>query len=556
MTDGFKPREECVEKPTTAGHLSAGAEDFDPWNRTRSVARIRERDQFWSNAGDVYMLALGALFILLLAIGIFRAFSDEFRNDVGNAGLVESAYGVVPADVALSAGLAVMLMTGLQLAAKFGPIAVDRAQGLWWLSLPVQRNPILARILRRRLAWSMLAGVLLFVPIGLAPIGAVGGSGWGLVLGCAATGLLLVDVVLVAAGFQIMAQSATLRRILPTALSVVGVLFAIEVVLRFTGSQSGLTPIWSALPSRWPILAQHGNVDVVVILAVAALTGYWWIHGQLERISTSDLMASGAVSGHTGAALFFLNAGELAAALGQGHSPLLRTSSRGTRLLPARLQRGPVTALMRAQALVTVRHSGVFGRLLAGWCIPAAVAVTAGGNSPIVLLAAVVLGSCFAGTTAAVAARQSVRLQSAGFPVPLGRDAARRVHSLVPMLLLIPWGSGLAGVLWLLGGSGPELLVLGALGGIALGAGGVRRAFQPAMNWESTMVLATAGRASAPIIGNFVHGYDVMIFGLVPLGVGLFMSAIPTAALAVAAAVAVVCWLVGTTSAAEPKRYS
>ncbi len=494
------------------------------------------------------MLALGALFSVLLAMGIFRAFANEFRSDLGGAGIVGAVHGVVPVEVALSAALAAVLVAGLQLTAKFGPIAVDAAQGLWWLSLPVPRNPLLVRVLRGRLAWIMVAGALLFVPIG-----AINGSAAGLVLGCVATGLLLVDVMLIAAAFQVVGKSGVLRRILPAGLAMVGVLFAIEVLLRFMGSQRGLTLIWNVLPSQWPLLALHGNMAVVVVLAVTAVAGYWLLRNRLECIATGDLISSGAVSGHAGAALFFLNTGELAAALGSGRGPGSRSRSRGAQMLPVWLQRGPVTSLARAEALVTIRNSGVLGRMIAGLGVPVAVAFTAGGNAPIVLLTAVVLGACLAGNAAGVAAREAVRMPSAGFPVPLGRKARRRAHSLVPMLLLVPWGCALGLILWLLGGPGLELLVLGALAGVALAAGAVRRAFQPAVDWESTMMLATLGRASTPMIGNTIHGYDVMVLGLVPLGVSLFMTTIPTAALVVAAVVAVVCWLVGTTPATEPK---
>ncbi len=549
MTESLQSGKQAFAEPATAIELSAGAVDFDPSNQTRSAARLRERDQFWSKAGDIYMVALGAVFIVLYAIGIFRAFANELRSDVAGSGLVDAAFGVVSVDIALSAALAATLMMCLRLLAKLGPLGVDAAQGLWWLDLPVPRNPILVRVLRRRLALSALTGVLLYIPIG-----AIGSVGWGLVLGCVATGLLLTDVVLVAVVFQIVGKSGILRRIVPVAIAVTGVLFVVEIVLRFAGSSDGLSQVWNVLPSHWPVLAQQGNVLVVVMLAAAGLAGFWWVRTRVERISTHDLIASGAISGHASSALFFLNPGELASAVGTSHGAAPRTSTRGTSLLPRRMQRGPVTALVRAESLVTIRHVGTWSRLLTGLAIPAAVAFTSGGNSPIALLAGVVLGSCMAGTAAAEAARQANRLPSDGFPVPLGRGAARRTHSLVPMALLVPWGFALAGTLWLLGAPGPEILVLGAFTGVGLAAGGVRRAFQPAADWESTMVLATLGRASAPLIGRAVHGVDVMVVGLVPLAVGLFMTSIPTTMLAVAAMIATICWLVGTTPSAEPKR--
>lgn len=559
-----------MAEPHPAPHLPAAfPEDtpvaFDPWLRNRVAEKRVLRENFWERLGDAYISLLAAGIVFAYAAGMAHAFAASLKQDIQN-GVVRAGIGVIPAESAASALVMFGMIAVLGLISRLGPVAVDGAQGFWWLSLPVSRTPYLARLLRQRLVTTAVYGMLLWLPIGYGTVlgGLSGGGLPGVLAGAVSLGLLFVLLSLLAA----LAQSGNRARafgVVVHAVTVVLVLaYGIDVALRSAASGS-LEGFWRVLPSVLPLAAQEGQWWIPVLLLGLSVAGFRALRGQLQRIDRRELISRGASSAHAGAALALLDDKAFSSALRHAGAKESRRAvaarerarTRGGdvffRLLPASAVRGPRTALVRAELLVLLRTSRVWRGLLVGWAIPAAGVFAAPGGHPLVLGVLVVAGCLVAGRSAATAAAQAAGVPSLESILPLGRSVIRQLHALVAAFLLVPWAVGLAGFLgWAVAvdaASLPLVLIIGALTGTGLAAGGVRLAYRPELDWGSVMVLAALGQATGPMIQHFTHGYEVMVVATVALVAAMFLSPVPPLLLLIAAVVAAILWVVGTSTA-------
>lgn len=550
--------------------VSGGAPvEFDPWKRHRVVEKKIRRDDFWERMGDAYISMLAAGIAVAYGAGIAHAFSASLRVGA-EGGVVGEGIGVVPGESAASALVLLGLLAGLSLMSRLGPVAVDSAQGFWWLGLPVDRTSFLSRLLRQRLVATCLYGLLLWLPIGYGSVlgGLSQGSPAGVLLGALSLGLLFALLSLLAALVQTRGWAPQFHTAVNALYLAVAVAYGADVLLRLTGTGS-MEGVWAVLPSAIPAMVQEGAwwIPVVLLAAVAAASAA--IRGQLQRIPSRDLVFKGAASAHAGAALALLDDKSLSAAIDQaGERDTRRSAARRermrkrggdaySRMLPASLVRGPFSALIRADALVLLRAPKVRRGLLVGWGIPAAGIFAVQGGQPLVLGTLVVVGSCVAAKAASAAAAQACDVPALESIIPLGRGAMRQTHAAVAAMLMVPWGIGLAALLaWAVSlevTSLPVFLGLGALAGASLAAGAVRLAYRPPLDWGSVMLLATLGNATGPMIQHFTYGYDVMVVSMIALVAGLFLDPLPPTLAVVAAVVAAICWGVGTSVAVNSK---
>lgn len=527
---------------------------FDPSATTRRLRRDRRRAERFERWGDIYIGVLGAGILLAYVLGLVQFLAQGLR-DSGAAGLVRPGVAVVPATDAGSALLAIALLGVAGLLTGLGPVAVDRAQGLWWFSLPVDRGPMLSRQLRIRLVWVFAGGVVAWLPLGLSagtagPFGYSGPPMAELVAGCATLGLEFVVLGLVAAG----AQTARIRHGFARALMVAGVLlalaYAIDAVSRAAGAaRSPFSGLWPVLPSVWPAagtwLAPAALVPVVV-------AGWLLVRPRLDRIRTSDLLDAGGISGQAGNSIALLDVRSLARSFSRGPRRSSHVRDAWARLLPARFGGSPVAALLRAEALVLLRTGTVWARLLVSLALLAGTVTAHGGGSAVVLCVATALAGILAAQAAGAAASEAARVPGLDALLPLDSRTARRAHGLLPVVVLAPWGA-LAGTImgWGLAGPGAPgdwtlLVAIGALCGIGLAGGSLRMAYRPELDWETVLQRQVLGKAGGPLIGHAVHGMELMLIALVPLGVALLLAPVPAVLLAVAAGVGVAGWFAGT----------
>lgn len=545
--------------------------DFDPWKKNHVAEKRVRRENFWERLSDAYLAVLAAGIVFAYTAGLAHAFSASLKDDLGS-GLVREELGVLPGESAAAALVMVGMLAVLSLICRLGPVAVDSAQGFWWLTLPVRRSPFLARLLRQRLVTTALYGAFLWLPIGYGTtLGGISSGGLlGVLLGSVSLALLFVLISLLAA----LAQSRGWSKSFSTAVSysMLGVMLAygLDVLLRLTHLGS-LEHLWAFLPSMLPAAAQNGSWWIPLILALVTVGVFQILRNQLERIDSKELVAKGAASAHAGAALALLDDKSLSAAIEQAgvkesrrvQRKRERTKERGgdvvSRLIPFAWVRGPYSALVRAEFLVLLRTPRVWRGVATGFVLPLAGVFATQGGHPLVLGALVIIGCCVAGRAGATAAAQAADVPSVEAIIPLGRGAMRQVHTLVAASLLVPWGVGLAAILgWAVATPIAEmylLLGLGALTGIGLAAGGVRLAYRPELDWGSVLLLTALGQATGPLIQHFTHGYDVMVVASVALLTGMLLSPIPPFMVAVAGVVVVVLWAVGTSTSVSSKAH-
>lgn len=532
---------------------------FDPSAATRRLCRDRRRADRFERWGDIYVAVLGVLILLAYVLGLVQFLAQGLRTG-GDGVLVRAEVAVVPAADAGSALLALALLGVAGLLARLGPVAVDRAQGMWWFSLPVDRGPLLARQLRHRLVWVFAGGAGAWLPLGLSagtagPFGYTGPPWAQLAAGCATLGLEFVLVGLLAAA----AQSAGIRRGFSRGLGAAGVAvvlaFALDAVARalgaFDAGAAGFlsSTLWPVLPSAWP--AQGSWLFPAAMLPVVLL-GWLLLRPRLRRISTSDLLAAGGTSGQAGNSLALLDVRSLAGSFARGPRRSSHVHDLWARLLPPGRGGTAVGALLRAEALVLLRSGTVWARLLAGLALLAGTVTAHGGGTAVVLCVSTALAAVLAGQAAGAAAAEAARVPGLDALLPLDARTARRAHGLLPVIVLVPWGAGAGALLgWAVAGSGAPgdwalLVAIGALCGIGLAGGSLRMAYRPDLDWGSVLQRQVLGRAARPLIGHAVHGMELMLIAVVPWGLALLLTPVPAVLVAVAAGVGVAGWFAGT----------
>lgn len=535
---------------------------FDPAATTRRLRRDRRRSERFERWGDIYVAVLGVAILLAYVLGLVQFLAQGLRTG-GDGALVRAGVAVVPADDAGSALLALALLGVAGLLTGLGPVAVDRAQGVWWFSLPVDRGPLLARQLRHRLVWVFAGGVVAWLPLGLSagtagPFGYTGPPLPELAAGCATLGLEFVLLGLLAAA----AQSAGIRRGFSRGLGVLGVVvvlvYALDAVAgalgavgtRAAGAAGTVSStFWSLLPSAWPA---QGSWLLPAALLPMVLLGWLLVRPRLGRISTSDLLDAGGTSGQAGNSLALLDVRSLAGSFARGPRRSSHVRDLWARLLPPRQGGTAVGALLRAEALVLLRTGTVWARLLVGLALLAGTATAHGGGTAVMLCVATALAAVLAGQAAGVAASEAARVPGLDALLPLDAGTARRAHGLLPLVVLVPWGGVVGAILgWAVAGPGAPgdwvmLVAIGALCGTGLAGGSLRMAYRPDLDWDAVLQRQVLGRAARPLIGHAVHGMELMLIAVVPLGLALLLAPVPGVLVAVAAGVGVAGWFAGT----------
>ncbi|BBE24641.1 hypothetical protein MN0502_35240 (plasmid) [Arthrobacter sp. MN05-02] len=221
---------------------------------------------------------------------------------------------------ALPAGVLWMILTYLALvgivllARKLGPVTVSRAEGAWWLPLPIDRRPMVLASFRTRLVSLSAVAALAYVPFSF--LTAIDRSPW------AHTG----SAVAFGGGVVLAVASAAILQLTPT-----------SGALR-TGILVGLAPV-AVLPflasAVWPL--------VLVLTAAVVLAAY--VLSRTGDVSGAELQRGGTVSGHAAASIFFIDINELRRALAAG--PRQTLSMRGSRYYSRPTRRAGV-AVIRA----------------------------------------------------------------------------------------------------------------------------------------------------------------------------------------------------------------
>lgn len=503
-------------------------------SRTFTRARTRLRDVFV----DVYTAVLALGTIGALAAGLVLALREQVAQawDADSVGrtLVAPASFALPDGAAGTALLFAILAAVTVLARKLGPAAVTTAEGYWWLSLPLDRRPLVTGRLLRRLALVWAGASVLYLPVGF--ITDLDASVRGQFLGAAVFGVAAVVAVLLAALRQVTQRAG--QRPAGSRQTDPGAPRRNAVRRLAAGPLPGLVLL--AVLSFVPRQVAAGGLGAALV-TLAAAVGLWLIvFPRLGTIPARDLISAGGVSGHAGAAAYMMDLNEVGRALSDGSGGVATTRARRWY---ARGGRTPFGALLRADVTAFLRTGGWLARpvLLLLLCV---VLLLTGGSQPVPLQLALIAVTVFASVPAAgVLARRTAITNGLDMLLPLSPVMVSLSRTFMPAALLALWAGAFLAVLVLLGAGSPELTALGALAGVGFGASAVRGAYRVQPDWTVPPTDTVFGPVPSAQTGAMVRGMDTTLLALVPLLLGLFLGHAPGVLLLAQAGFSAVCVL-------------
>lgn len=448
--------------------------------------------------GDVYYVAVLSAIGVGVALGVAGTLREALPDASQGAATVWSLPGLsLPAlAVAVVVGLTGVV---LSLAGRLGPVSAGGPEATWWLPLPVERRGLLRpSVWRVPAAAALVSGAV----VGVLDAGVLAAPGRQVVSTVLAAALGAAVVVLVAALGQTLAVP---RR----ATSVAGdLVLAGAVVLAAVSGAAGWRP--AGLPAASP-LALAGLLVAVGALVLVVDRG-------LARIPSRSLRAGGAVASQAVGAVVSLDTRELGRVLSDSSPPRRRRAAR------LRAVRGPVSALVVADALVVLRSPRRLVLLTATALVPVLVGTAPQLAGPAGFAIALVLGGVVAATTAAEGARRAEMAPVLDRLLPLGARDVRRVRMLVPAAVMTAWSVVAFGVVGLWHGDVPGWLALGVATVPVWAGAAVRAAYRPAPDWSAPLIATPMGAVPTGVTAVLARGPDVLALGLVPVLVSVLLG--------------------------------
>lgn len=496
--------------------------DFDPESATRKVIRPRGQSLL-SRLNELYIQFLTFGVGLIYATGLLNGLTAAAEHGFGGH-LISASYGVVPVEYGLVVGFGLLGLAAYWVAGRLGPLAITANQRHWWYSLAINREPLLARGLRRAVWAAAVVGALTTIPVAV-----ISGSNAVVFAGRVLAGALTGAAILALAAFaqtRLAAQARPQRPVRQQGRATSWLLATVSAVL---GAM-----LFGTLQGNW-IFA----VAPAVVLVAAALG----MRNKLSSVRTTSLLKAGSARGHVQAALTLMDTGELSASLSSG-------GKRSRVKLPG-TPRTAAGALFHAEATVLARQPARLWRWGLGLAVVPLTGLVRTFDSPVILLPVLLAAAIFSSTAAAGPLWQLRMAPSLDALLPISRTASRWVHVALPVLLMGLWTTAAAGFFVLAGGFRVELLVLGAAAGGGLGAGMLRRAFRQQEDLTKLVYLMQLGRSGPAMLGTRVRGYVLCLFALVPLALGMLFNA-PELLVTPAVVLNVVLLVIGVTTADRP----
>lgn len=467
------------------------AVDIVRFTRRSSRRYNRARTSFGDLFIDVYtsVLALGCA--VALAASFVLALRGEFVDRASAArGIIANPALVLPSQalwvILTFAALAVVVVFGRRL----GPLAVGGPESTWWLSLPVDRRPMVWAPFLRRMIATGLGTAMAYLPFSI--LTALDRSLTEHGLAAATFGSLVAGALGLAALLQLDLRGGALRSVLPGVVLLGG---AVAIVL---------------VPSVWTLAL--GLAPAVIVI--------WFISPRAGSVPGVELARAGAVSGHVGASILFLNSNELLRALSTGN----RTAHGRAARFFARPTRSPLAALLRADIVAFLRlHRAPTTALL--WLAACVAVMLVDGGLPVFAqLGVLLIAGCAAASGFGVVARRVALVPELDALVPIGPTLVRSSRALMPAVVMALWMALLGLVLSVLGAAGPALVLLAALAGVGMGAGSVRGATRPATDWTMPPVETPFGPVPRAQLASLLRGVDVTVLSMMPVILTLYIG--------------------------------
>ncbi|SEJ18725.1 hypothetical protein SAMN04487917_104167 [Arthrobacter sp. yr096] len=472
---------------------------------TRRSARRYQRSRIsWGTRFvDAYSWGLGIAVSLTIAASFVLALRNEIALRASSAGsIIQEQWLVLPEPVLWTSVTFAVLLVISNLARKLGPMTANGAEATWWLTLPVDRRPMVLPTFLRKLAITTAGAAVFYLPFSL--VTAVGRAPVEHVPAALTFGAGAALAVVLAAVQQLGLLESRLGKAITTAILL---------------GCSLLTALWpSPLPTAVAIAAAVGLVALVV--------------PRVGMVRGDELVRGGAVAGHAGASLFMMDTNEVLRALGGSQKRL--DGGKAARFY-ARPAHGPLTALIRADVVAFLRlNPPILPPVL--WiaaCI--AILLVDGGLPEFAQLAVIMIAGCATSSGMGTVSRKTALVPELDALLPIHPALVRGSRTLMPCAAMALWMTLLSGLLVLLGAANPALMGVGALAGVGMGAGTLRAATRTAPDWSAPPVETPFGPVPRAQLGSLMRGLDVTILAMVPLMVALYLGYVPWSVVAVQA---------------------
>jgi hypothetical protein len=470
----------------------------------RSARRYqRSRTSWGTRFVDAYSWGLGIAVSLTIAASFVLALRTEiaFRASTANS-IIQQQWLVLPEPVLWTSVTFAALLVISNLARKLGPITVNGAQGTWWLTLPVDRRPMVLPTFLRKTAVTTVGSAIIYLPFS------------------AVTTVDRAPVEHLLASLTFGAGAAL--AVVLAAVQQLGLLGPRRGKAMTTAVLLGC----SLLTALWPSPLAAALVGAAAVGLVALVVP------RAGQVRGDELLRGGAVAGHTGASLFMMDTNEVLRALGGGQKKL--DGGRAARLY-GRPAHGPFGALIRADVVAFLRlNPPILPPILwIGACV--AILLVDGGLPEFAQLAVIMIAGCATASGMGTVGRKTALVPELDALLPIHPALVRSSRTLMPCAAMALWMTVLSGLLVLLGAANPAVMGVGALAGVGMGAGTLRAATRTPPDWSAPPVETPFGPVPRAQLGSLMRGLDVTILAMIPLMVALYLGYVPWSVVAVQA---------------------
>ncbi|WP_024818805.1 DUF6297 family protein [Arthrobacter sp. 31Y] len=478
---------------------------------TRRSARHykRSRISWGTRFVDVYSWGLGIGVSLTIAASFVLALRNEIANRASTTGsIIGGQWLVLPEPVLWTAVTFAALLIISNLARKLGPMSVNGAESSWWLTIPVDRRPMVLPPFLRKVALTGAGAAVVYLPFSMVTAG----------------DRVPLDHVLAALSFGVAAAIAVILAALQQ-LAVIGP--------QLLGPRLGTTIAAAVLLACAVLPALASSVWPTALVAVAAVGLLALVVPRAGQVRGDELVRGGAVAGHAGASLFMMDSNEVLRALGGTRKKV--DGGRAARYY-ARPVQGPLRSLIRADVVAFLRLNPPVTPPILWLTACIAILLVEGGLPEFAQLAVIVIAGCATASGLGSVARRTALVPELDAMLPLHQSLVQTSRTLMPCMAMSVWMAMLCSLLVLLGAANPALIGVGALAGIGMGAGTLRAATRTPPDWTAPPVETPFGPVPRAQLGSLMRGLDVTILAMVPLLVALYLGYVPMSVVAVQAA--------------------
>ncbi|MCD4852375.1 DUF6297 family protein [Arthrobacter sp. AK01] len=479
--------------PSTQGRELAAA--IVRFTHRSSRRYKRSRTSWGERFVDAYSWGLGIGVSLTIAASFVLALRNEIADRASTAnGIIRTQWLVLPEEVLwTSVTFAALLVIG-NLARKLGPMTVNGAEGSWWLTLPIDRRPMVLPPFLRKVVLTAAGSAIIYLPFSMVTF-----------VDRAPREHLLASLSFGAAGAiaLVLAALQQLRLLSPR----IGKATTAAVLL-------GCSILPALASSPWPT-ALVGAAAVGLLSLVVPRAG---------QVRGEELVRGGAVAGHAGASLFMMDSNEVLRALSGGRQSV--DGGRAARFY-ARPAGGPLRALIRADVVAFLRLNPPLMPPILWLAACIAMLLVEGGLPEFAQLAVIVIAGCATASGMGSVARKTALVPELDALLPLHPALVRTSRTLMPCAAMALWMAILSGLLVLLGAADPWLIGVGALAGVGMGAGTLRAATRTPPDWTAPPVETPFGPVPRAQLGSLMRGLDVTVLATIPLVVALYLGYVP-----------------------------